>query len=246
MKPVLVCAYHDPKQLLAYEYEQGVRTLKKAFSKICIACTPRTPAEKLRKLGIKVVLDKTDTRGDAYRLALKTGLGTRAARIFYCDFDRVLHWAASHPNELDRAAAAHGADCVWFERSPAAFKTHPAPQYYTEELANIMISRLLKTRRRDFISATLSISRRLAEVLLKKSKEEECGIYGEWPVLLYKNAAKTRFVRVEGLEWETPDYFPARSRRKIVEERNHSRKEWNVRTRIAVDFVRGAVHALRG
>ena len=41
-----------------------------------------------------------------YRTALKLPLEKTTNRLFYCDFDRALHWIKTYPEELNQLARA--------------------------------------------------------------------------------------------------------------------------------------------
>jgi hypothetical protein len=134
---------------------------------------------------------------------------------FSCDFDRWLHWVGSWPEELhDLPAriARMGSTArtrpwaIVLGRTARAFATHPLVQRLPETSTNRALS-LAAGRRLDAVSGAIWLSPEGAATVLADSIETTASTDLEWAALiLRRDPARLRGLRLEGLEWETPDF----------------------------------------
>lgn len=218
--------------------------LKKNFKSLIVVVTPKTHPNIIKVLnnhGFEVHKG-SESIISAYRVALRQALTKESERIFYCDFDRILHWTRSYPNELKEIIQSHSEnDFLLIGRTPTAFKTHPETQRETEGIANKIASKILRfSQTRDIISVCWRMKPRLAEISLQIHVTNRYGFYVEWPVVAWQKAENPIYVEVEGLEWETPDRY-----RKEIREIGYDNwfidfkttREWEKRVRILRDTV---------
>ena len=159
-------------------------------------------------------------------------------RIFYIDFDRLLHWLHSYPGELKDVLLEHGdLNYLQVERSPRAFETHPETQKRTETIVNEMGSKILGFQETiDLISVCFLLHGDMVHKLLQTEDHTDVGFYGAWPLLFHGWTSPTNrsHVKTEGLEWETPDRFTEEIEEEGFQSWNQkfqSRKEWKKRVR---------------
>ena len=218
--------------------------MKYIFKSSYIAVTPSTHQKiisTLNDLEFQTLIGPKDING-IYKEPLKNALTDEPDQIFYCDFDRILHWAMAYPNELKNTVISHlYHDFLLIGRTSRAFKTHPETQTITENIANHVASQILGFKEtRDIISACWRFTPRLAEKLLKLPAKNIYGFYCEWPLTAWRHAANPVYLEVEGLEWETPDKY-----RREIKEKGYDRwikelqtsKEWKRRVNLLKDTI---------
>lgn len=207
----MVSTLHDPENRLEELVDEYVGAIEKAFDLSYVVATPSTHQKivgALDKIGFEVSRGQETIVG-AYKKALESALSKNARKIFYCDFDRILHWAMKYPDELVNLIGSYrGYDFVLIGRTDRAFMTHPETQTSTENIANIISSRILGFKEtRDIISACWRLTPRLVRELLRLPESNRYGFYCQWPIEAWRKAEKPYYVEVEGLEWETPDRY---------------------------------------
>lgn len=210
---VLASTFHDPGSRLASLIERSARALKGLFSEICVCITPETHSglvETVKARGFRVERGSTE-RITTYKRAIEGALtsGPGPDCLFYCDFDRILHWVSRYPDELAKTCG----EVVKYEftiigRTDRAFATHPETQKETESIVNAVCSYALGfDSRRDVISATWAGLPRIVRYMLDNSSGDDFGLYAEWPILGFQKANNPAYLEAEGLEWETPDRY---------------------------------------
>ncbi len=215
---ILCSTFHDPQFTLKNLLISTIPTIKKLFLKSIVCCTPATGKEVgdfLTNNGIDVVYSPEMAQLDTYRFAIKTALEyikePKIQRLFYIDFDRLIHWVNVYPEELEKIFENNtNVDYLHIGRSNRAFKTHPETQKDTEIIVNELGSRILGlTETHDLISVCYLISKELGEKILKLKNPTDTGFYGSWPIYFWNWTAPSLkcYLQVEGLEWETPDRF---------------------------------------
>jgi hypothetical protein len=130
--------------------------------------------------------------------------------ILYCDFDRILHWMEFHPQELiDVAQQITAHDFTILGRTPRAFATHPRIQRDTEAIINHVFERI-SDRAWDTGAGARGLSRRAAETISAHCHDDQISNDVTWPLCLQALGGFTLgYIETEGLEFETPDRFPA-------------------------------------
>jgi hypothetical protein len=138
------------------------------------------------------------------------GLAHPVERIQFCDLDRLLHWLERYPAELlSLPERWNAADVTMLVRTPRAFASHPECQTLTEGLANQVIAHRLGLPRADAFSGSYVWSRRAAHALSHSTVARDLRFYAEAVVGPFRAGCTVAGHVVEGLEWETPDQYPA-------------------------------------
>lgn len=225
------------------------------YQAVAIVPTSATSRRLLDALRGFVVEPTSESDGGAIgigrRHALRLGLGTGATHLHYCDFDRVLHWIGHHPEEL--ASVLDGVthhDYLMLGRTARAFATHPRVQRDTEAITNHAFS-LWFGEAVDVAAGSCGVSREAAELLLRRSTARTNATDAEWPALIRLSPGMAiGHVKTEGLEFETPDYFPdeiaaAGSLEAWLEERSESLGSWIGRTRLTLESLQALAGAIR-
>jgi len=245
---VLSTTLHEPQFRLRSLLVSALPLIKKFFSIKVICCTPSTSEEVLnflRNEDFKVLINDNLRQIDTYKLALTTALeyitSAENQRIFYIDFDRLIHWIINYPDEIRNLLKNVDVDNLHIGRTSRAFKTHPLTQIATERIANEFGSKILGFKDiKDLISACNVFTKELGERLVKVNNTTAAGFYCSWPVYLWKWAKKKRYIEVEGQEWETPDRF-----QKEIEQIGYERwleqfqnpVEWNKRVEMLQEYL---------
>jgi hypothetical protein len=205
--------------------EAQLPVLAQRYAAVAAYCSREThPAlvDLLRREGALVAVDEgrsagIERTGVVRRATLRLGLRAQSSHLHYCDFDRALHWAAFHRQELQEVIAKLPEyDLLVLGRTARAWATHPPYQRETEPLFNRVFA-LATGLAWDIGASSRGLSRRAAEALLRLSRERTVGVDAEWPLLLLRwteqpgEAASDGFRAghraCEGLEFETADRF---------------------------------------
>ncbi|MFX1393958.1 MAG: hypothetical protein ACFFAH_10325 [Promethearchaeota archaeon] len=215
----LLCStLHDPEFRLKNLLNNVVSKINKSFLKTVICLTPNTPNEAYKFLsrnGFEVIFEPSMRNVDTYRKAIKETLNKmenpQIEKIFYIDFDRLIHWIDAYPNEfIDLINKSVNVDYLHIGRTSRAFETHPLTQQKTEFIVNEIGSKVLGfSKTIDIISVCFIFTKELGEKLMEVKNETATGFYCTWPLLFWNWATKKQYIEVEGLEWETPDRFKA-------------------------------------
>lgn len=249
----LACTVHDAKGGLLWLIEKQVPALLDLFGSIVVVATKGTAptvTKTLKNLNVSVITRPNNTVGLTFYEALKQGWSTGADRIFYADFDRILHWAEFRSAELKRLVTAlrraDKVDYLVLERSPRAYRTHHEALIKTEAIANSVISGVLDGYYiHDYLGGAFVLSRRAAEWALYEGKTSDLGFYSLWPLLTKLRKGKIAYRFCEGLEWETPDRYRGEIKKAggmtKWREGLSSAQEWSYRTDIARQTIRPLV-----
>lgn len=241
---------HDNLYSLTIAWLPRLIPLYRSVVALHSAATSSRTLALLRKHGVQVQGDSEmpagmENMGVIRRLAIKAGLEASATAIHLCDFDRLLHWVMTYPDELCAVLGELPAgDLIVLGRSERAFLTHPACQVDTERLSNHVFE-LVASRAWDVAGGSRGLSRVAAEFLLETSSERHVGVDAEWPILVLANPdLRVAYRACEGLEFETPDRFPedvakAGGVRAWVAQMDRSPAEWARR----LDFARWTAEA---
>ncbi len=248
MDIVLTCTTHDPDGQFVPLLKKWFPAVRERFEKIVVSSSPglhRQTHDLLTREGVEVhVLDRNDI-GTNYRTAIRDG--SKHGNIFYADLDRILHWAGLYPQELDQVLKAIG-DAPWvvFERSAQALATHQKPLRETERWFTAFFDTLSGWGMHDYLSGEFYLKASLAELLNQKLTRTDQGWWGELYVILLKAGHRPVFIPCDGLEWETPDRFEDEIKALGLEAwrvRFETLKEWELRTKWALEFIDGALAA---
>lgn len=215
----LTCTVHDVHGGLQWLSDLYMHDLVELFDTIIVVCTPQTNkkyTELLKEREVKVIVVKHDDVGKTYFEAIKKGWSTDADYLFYCDFDRILHWMHTYPKELKRFVSylrreekkKDRVDYVICERSSAAYRMHHDALYWSEQLPNMIISRKLgEKKQRDHLSGCFVYSKKAATHVVRYGGYKGQQHWGAWPIELQRRKVKISYKKFLGLEWETPDRY---------------------------------------
>ena len=213
----LALIQYDPHGAL---FDQSVRMLprlQQVFADIAVFANAATASHSiayLRQHGVRVQAEATQVGlnhlGWFRRAAVQLALRGPCPSILYCDFDRILHWIEFHPQELiDVAQRLTQNDFTILGRTPRAFATHPRLQRDTEAIINHVFERITD-RAWDTGAGARGLSRRAAEAIVTGCLDDQISNDVTWPLCLQQQGGFTLgYIATEGLEFETPDRFPA-------------------------------------
>ena len=209
----LAIPYHDPAGELTAALARSLPWIGERFAGISVNASPETAPQALDLLrGAGAQVEQTPrmfVEGVAQMGAIRRAVVGQALRmgavwLFYCDGDRLLHWAERYPDELTAALAripAH--DCTIFGRTARAFASHPHTQVATEQIINNVFA-AISGQDWDVTAAARGLSRRAAQAIVDGCAEDSFGVDAAWPLFLLRHGGFTLAeVKTEGLEFET-------------------------------------------
>ncbi|NOK62250.1 MAG: hypothetical protein GFH27_549327n80 [Chloroflexi bacterium AL-W] len=215
MSVVLATTHHDPEGLLYHQIQRTLPTLTALFSAIAVRATQVSQEHTIVALidaGAQVIQEASDPierLGHSRRGALQLALQQDAPFLMFCDFDRVLHWAEFHPDELTQVIThipLH--DFTVLGRTERAFHSHPRIQSDTESIVNRVYASV-SGRPWDVTAAARGMSRTAATAILDGCPDESIGTDVSWPLFVAQTSTLTLgYVETEGLEFETADRYP--------------------------------------
>ena len=241
---VLCSTYHDSDFRLKELIALALPKIKNLFVESIVCLTPFTSQEVIDFLSnhdVIAILEPSVRHIDTYRTALKTSLehinDSKTQKVFFIDFDRLIHWVNNYPEELTNILKNHlDVEYLHIGRTSRAFNTHPTTQKKTEIIVNERGSKILGFNdTKDLISVCYIFSKELGQRLLEVNHSTASGFYSTWPIYLWSYAPSKRYVEVEGHEWETPDRFKDEIDEIGIEKwmmQFQSAEEWNKRVKI--------------
>jgi hypothetical protein len=219
MAIVLAATHHDAEGRQEAQIRRMATILRTCYAGMALVLTPQTVAsttQLLRSSGALVHIAAADAPtghvhlGFWRRAAVATALEyfPSAPTIHFCDFDRLLHWAEYHPDELAATLARlTEADFTVLGRPPRAFATHPCVQRDTEALINHTFA-LVSGLEWDVTAASRGLSAQAARTLVAESTDDTIGSDCSWPLLLQRRGdLRLGYLATEGLEFETLDRY---------------------------------------
>lgn len=253
---VLLATVHDPDgRMLAALDERG--SMLERYGDVFVTATDATDGRLLRGLeevGATIVPGGSEPVGSAMRALLRAAVATERSSFLYCDFDRWLHWCGAFPHELDElpgriAIEIQDAWYVCIGRTERAFASHPEVQRVAEWATNRALE-IAAGRPLDATAGACWVSRRGAEVILRGSQEETKATDLEWPALMLDaDPLRLGWVFVEGLEFETAEFYENEARRlggidAWVRATYETPQMWRARLQLAADSVAGLARVL--
>jgi len=181
--------------------------------------------------------------------ALQEGLIFPGSHIHYTDFDRLLRWVETRPDEWRRTVEiVRSSECLVIGRTELAYRTHPEAIRKTEAISNMVISHLLN-KNVDVSAGSKGFSREAAEFLMENCQPGHAlGTDGEWPLVLQRGGFDIDYLEVDGLDWESADRH--RGEAASVDEQHKAAAifdadpdHWKHRVDVAFEIVRSGLQA---
>jgi len=211
---ILAFPYFDPIGKFNESFQRQLPTLKSAFDAVCLSIVPPTAQANskfvhyLESQGCLLAHNAHDTQhGTHSREALRLAGAQNPQSIFFGFQDRILfaletEWRESFLRDLDYFREK---EFVLFERSQAAWDTHPANFREIEQ----MVSRMFEFLHGVFIElmpCAFIFSHRTARVILDQSISASTEVWGEWLLLAMQNKIPTVRQSVDWLAWKDPHW----------------------------------------
>lgn len=198
MTIALLTTLHDPDGKLTdltNRYFLGIRQL---YDKCIIESTSQTKHSLC--LDKYISYSEAGNIGESRRNCLRRGLETDCEHFHFVDFDRLLYWYMTYPEELRQVIRLIQCDkFTIIGRTKAAFDSHPEYQRATEGLINGLFS---SYRNYDFLAASRGMNREIAEQVLELSVETNPAcIDVEW--FLVAGTGRHKYISVNGLGYES-------------------------------------------
>lgn len=243
-RPTLATILHDPEDRQFPVARELWDVLATYYSSICVSASDKVSAEFIEFLREKGAIVRQSVRsiGEGRRESISMALEQESDTIQYCDFDRVLHWIRTFPHELPVIAATiANSDFLILGRTERAFASHPPVQQVTEDITNKAFS-LAFGKLVDVTAGSNAMNRKTAEIIVKESRSNINDTDTEWPIMIAEKGMRVSYLSLEGLEFETPDYYQdeieeAGSRETWIEQTYEKPKMWQYRTEMTQKSV---------
>lgn len=251
MKINLATTIHDPKAGMKWMSDKYLDKLKQLFSGIFLSSGPETEKNYLKKLkeeNINLNERKGCKIGRNYFDSIKRAYKNDPDYVFYCDFDRVLHWTKDHFEELKQLIKfldqqkEDGVDYIVSQRTESGYKEHQDSLYLTEQLPNKIISEKMDlSSQKDFLAGCFIFSREAAQIIVDDGSYDNLAFFGSWPVLLKQKGVNIEYKKFKGLGWETADWHREEVQqaggKDELRKKLNSKEEWRKRVKMANEFV---------
>lgn len=200
MNTCLLSTIHDPQGKMYEPIKYLFPRLVNIYDDVIISITGKTHPSIVDAIGKYGDIGPTAGIAKGRRRVLGLGLQADADYFHYCDFDRILYWAAHYPKQLQHTISdTKGVDkMVILERSDEAWVSHPFLQRLTEWTINCHYS---NGRYTDYLTGSRIIPRQMAEVILSGSKATNgAALDIEWPLIV--GLDNILYLKVDGLAYE--------------------------------------------
>jgi len=201
----------------------------------------------LRSSGVQVI--RTANWSAGRYAALQAAQGSAAGCIHYNDFDRLLRWVETRPEEWRQTVASLSrADCTIIGRTLAAYASHPQALVQTEAISNRVVSQLLGTAV-DASAGGRGFSQAEAAFVLANSRPVRAlGSDAEWPILLQRAGFAIEYRTVEGLDWEIPDQYQSQAadpvcQQEVARAYDADPVNWARRVEVALEIIQAGLDA---
>lgn len=217
MDVTLAVIYHDPQGQLYQQIVRTLPTLTNIFGGLTVRASHTADKRSVAlfaSAGAVVQIQSLEQAAEgpklglARRTAVALALQLNYPFVFYCDCDRILHWADWYPEELARVAArVVDYDFTMLGRTNRAFDSHPRIQRDTEAIVN-HVFQVVSGHAWDVVAGARGISRRAAEAILAGCSDEQVSTDVSWPLFLKRAGGfSLGYIPAEGLEFETADRY---------------------------------------
>ena len=226
--------------------------LRKAYQWISISLPPETEDEIVDSLQDlpQVSADKTPDWSWGRFKVLQGALQHSISHVQYADFDRLLRWVETKPEEWQKILTMIcEEDCLIVGRSDKAYQTHPQALIQTEAISNQVISHCLGMKV-DVSAGSKGFSREAAEYILANCEPGHAlGTDAEWPIILKRAGFNVSYVTVDGLDWESADRYRDKaadqlSQREAAKNYDADPENWALRVGVAMEIVRMGINTI--
>jgi hypothetical protein len=196
----LLSTVHDPAGKLANAAGEKLSVLKELYSSCVFLATDKTHPRTKTILREYVTIAPTDGMANARRLALSIGYYNHKDVFHFCDFDRILFWVSTNPDELKWLieSAVVAVKFIILQRTTRAFESHPLLQRVTEKVINQAFSNGIYI---DYLSGSRIIPARFVPRILRQSKVTNgAAIDIEWAKIIGED--DTTWWACDGLAYE--------------------------------------------
>ncbi|MEZ4705948.1 MAG: hypothetical protein R3A44_02005 [Caldilineaceae bacterium] len=211
----LAVTLHDPQSSMLAQARKVSHVIARCFAHMTVYATPtsglalRTHLQEqgaIIRLQEHELADGLRQLGSVRREAVKLALETGALHVFYCDFDRILHWAEFYPDELATVAQQITQyDFCVLGRTARAFDSHPRVQVETEQIVNNVFAQV-SGQEWDVLAAARGLSPAAIACILQNCADDTLGVDTSWPLCILRHPhLTTGYLETEGLEFETAD-----------------------------------------
>lgn len=232
-------------------FEKLLPVLQRAYCGLGISLPPDVEPDIRASLGaipgIEVVITPQWSWGR--HLALQACLGFEATHVHYADFDRLLRWVETRPDEWQQIlTTVQQVDCLVIGRTQAAYNTHPRALVETEAISNLVTSYFLG-QSLDVSAGSKGFSRRAAEFLIAHCQPGRAlGADADWLVTLHRGGFAIDYLQVDGLDWESADRFQEQaadghSQSQAAQVYDQDPQHWSQRVAVALEIVESGINA---
>jgi hypothetical protein len=225
---ILAFPYHDPAGACNDALRRHLDRLQAAFTDICLGATPPTLQNnatfiaELRAAGCLIAENGPQTTiGDHSRSALRLAVeraepGTAGPSIAFLFLDRFLYALETEHKEPFLADLARYQDqaCMVFERTPAAWATHPA-SYKEVEGMTTRLGELLYGSVVDWCPCALILSAAISRAIVQDSNNLTFAVWAEWLLLAAQQGTTITSTEVDWLAWEDPFWARADAKARV-------------------------------
>ncbi len=249
---VALAAAWNPRGELS-RFERLFPALKAVYHQMVITLPPQVDAEVVENLRIKpqVAPVVTPSWPQGRYLSIRMALETGADYIHYVDFDRLLRWVETQPDEWrETVRMVTRSDCLVIGRTPQAWDTHPHALRDTEAISNAVISHLVG-QELDLSAGSKGFSRAAALVIVANaSADRPMGADAEWVIIAHRAGFAVEMVRVDGLDWESADRYQdaaanGDAQRAAAARYDEDARHWTMRVAVAAEIVQTGHETVR-
>ncbi len=250
MKVTLAAAWHPRGEL--ERFLKLAPILREVYQHLVISVPPSAGPElerAVRSTGVELI--RTAAWASGRYAALQAAQASGAACIHYNDFDRLLRWVETRPDEWRQTVdALTRADCMILGRTPEAYASHPQALIQTEAISNRVVSHLLG-KAVDASAGGRGFSQAAAGFILANcTATRALGADAEWPILLHRAGFAIEYRTVDGLDWEIPDQYQAQAanpdrQKALAKSYDADPENWSRRTAVALEIVQAGLEAAR-
>jgi hypothetical protein len=248
MSTTLACTWRPRGQLVRFQRLYPLITSLYTDVVITLLSDDQSLHDALQKYARVIVVQPQDIATGRH-LAIYTAAQQAGDFVHYIDFDRMLRWLETQPDEVtDILELIPRYDCLIIGRSPEALATHAQALQQTEAIINAVVSFLLG-QAVDTGGGSRGFSRQAVHFLQQHSVVGNAiATDAEWPILLQRGGLTVGYHAARGLTWEVPDHYKARavdpeSQQAAAVVYDQDATRWEMRVKTAQSIIDAALQA---